>query len=303
MRYILLLFLLLTGCQTYKVVHNPYKIQEQPTVQETPLAKQLKALPEPTTPRLTVAVYQFSDKTGQRKTSQTMALFSSAVSQGAESYLIESLQIAANGAWFKVLERAGLDDLVKERQMYKQAREEFENTKNPGLHPMLFAGVVVEGGITGWDSDLETGGVGANILSIGAQQQYSKDVITVSLRLVSVNTSEVLLSVTVTKTILSASVNGNLTAFYSLGTKYGEGEIGFANNESGNLALRAAIDAAVCELIYKGERQGLWKFKSVPPVKPVKPIPQQPALNKNSSHSPKPPVTWSTVKGLFSNRQ
>jgi curli production assembly/transport component CsgG len=150
---------------------------------------------------------------------------------------------------------------------------------------------------------LETGGVGANILSIGAQQQYSKDVITVSLRLVSVNTSEVLLSVTVTKTILSASVNGNLTAFYSLGTKYGEGEIGFANNESGNLALRAAIDAAVCELIYKGERQGLWKFKSVPPVKPVKPIPQQPAFNKNSSHSPKPPVTWSTVKGLFSNRQ
>ena len=121
MRYILLLFLLLTGCQTFKVVHEPHKIVELPEIAVSPLSKQLKALPLPASPQLTVAVYQFSDKTGQRKTSDSMALFSSAVTQGAESWLIDSLQQAGNGKWFKVLERAGLDDIVKERQMYKQA--------------------------------------------------------------------------------------------------------------------------------------------------------------------------------------
>jgi len=261
MKYILLLCLLLTGCQTYRVNHNPYKMQEAPTVQESPLSKQLRALPPPDAPQLTVAVYSFADKTGQRKTATNLALFSSSVTQGAESWLIDSLQQAGKGTWFKVLERSGLDDIVKERQMYRQAREDFENTKTPGMLPMLFAGVIAEGGIIGYDSDTETGGFGANVLSIGAQQQYSKDVITVSLRLVSTNTSEVLLSVATTKTVYSASLNGNLMAFYSNGTKYTEAEAGVAANEPVTLAVRAAIDAAVIELIKEGEAKGFWKFK------------------------------------------
>jgi len=122
--------------------------------------------------------------------------------------------------------------------------------------------VLVEGGIIGYDSDIITGGIGANVLNIGAQEQYSKDVVTVTLRLVSVNTSEVLLSVTTTKTVFSVNVNGNLMSWYSNGTKYSEGELGFANNESGNVAVRAAIDQAVIELIHKGEKQGLWHFKN-----------------------------------------
>ena len=263
MKYVLLLCLLLTGCQTYKLARHPYDMQDAPVVQESPLSKQLKILPALDAPQMTVAVYKLEDKTGQRKTSNNLALFSSAVTQGAESYLVESLQLAGNGCYFKVLERTGLDDIVKERQMYRQSREEFENTKSPGMLPLLFAGVLVEGGIIGWDSDVITGGVGANVLNIGAQQQYSKDVVTVSLRLVSVSTSEVLLSVTTTKTVFSVNVNGNLMSWYSNGTKYSEGEFGFANNESGNVAVRAAIDQAVIELIHKGEKQGLWKFKTV----------------------------------------
>jgi curli production assembly/transport component CsgG len=299
MRYILLLFLLLTGCQTFKVVHEPHKIVELPEIAVSPLSKQLKALPLPASSQLTVAVYQFSDKTGQRKTSDSMALFSSAVTQGAESWLIDSLQQAGNGKWFKVLERSGLDDIVKERQMYKQAREDFENTKNPGMLPMLFAGVIAEGGIIGYDSDTNTGGFGANVLSIGAQQQYRKDTITVSLRLVSTNTSEVILSVATTKTVFSTSVSGNLMSFYSNGTKYTESELGLAANEPVTLAVRAAIDSAVIELVKQGEEKGLWKYK-IPPVKTVKSISiQNTQNNEKNIHTPHPPVTWNSIKSLW----
>jgi curli production assembly/transport component CsgG len=225
-------------------------------------------------------------------------LFSSAVTQGAESWLIDSLQQAGNGKWFKVLERAGLDDIVKERQMYKQAREDFENTKNPGMLPMLFAGVIAEGGIIGYDSDTNTGGFGANVLSIGAQQQYRKDTITISLRLVSTNTSEVILSVATTKTVFSTSVSGNLMSFYSNGTKYTESELGLAANEPVTLAIRAAIDSAVIELVKQGEEKGLWKFKSTQVSSQKKlnnSIPPNEKINPNTrSHNP-----WNSIKSLW----
>jgi len=89
MKYILLLCFLMAGCKTFNVVHEPHKIVEHPEIAVSPLSKQLKSLPLPAQPQLTVAVYQFSDKTGQRKPSDSMALFSSAVTQGAESWLID----------------------------------------------------------------------------------------------------------------------------------------------------------------------------------------------------------------------
>jgi len=54
--------------------------------------------------------------------------------------------------------------------------------------PLQFAGILIEGGIIGYDSGLESGGTGYNFLGIGPTTQYSKDVITISLRAVSVNT-------------------------------------------------------------------------------------------------------------------
>jgi len=264
MKYFVLAFLLLltSGCSTLRVAAQHKRIIEKPEVQESPLSLQLKALPPIDGPTMTVAVYRFEDKTGQRKTATNLALFSSAVTQGAESWLIDSLQQASYGKWFKVLERANLDDLIKERTLYRQTREDFLSDKTPGaLRPMLFAGVIAEGGIIGYDTDVQTGGYGASILGIGANVQYSKDVITTSLRLVSTNTGEVLISVAVTKTIYSATISGNALAFSSDGTKYGEAELGAAGNEPVNLALRAAIDQSVIELIHQGEHKGLWKFK------------------------------------------
>lgn len=254
------LALSLTGCATTRSISGS-KIVEAPAVQVSPMASQLKSLPEIDGQTMTVAVYGFQDRTGQRKSTDNIALFSSAVTQGAESWLIESLQLAGNGKWFKVLERASLDNLIKERQMYRQAREEFDPRGPGGLKPMLFAGVLAEGGVIAYDTNIMTGGYGASVMGIGANTQYRKDVITVSLRLVSTNTGEVILSVATTKTVFSAVISGNALAFVSEGTKYGEIEAGLAGNEPVNLALRAAIDAAVIEIIKQGEQKGYWKFK------------------------------------------
>jgi curli production assembly/transport component CsgG len=269
-----LLSLFLIGCSTVKFPTplkdpaapvtektKPLKIIERPIVNASPLAKELKSLPALDGKVITIAVYSFLDRTGQRKSADNYASFSAAVTQGAESWLIESLQLAGNGTWFKVLERNGLDDLIKERQMYRQALEEFEDNKTAGLGPMLFAGVIAQGGIIGYDSNIETGGLGASVLGIGVSTQYRKDVITVSLRIVSTNTGEVLLSVATTKTVYSTLVNGSALAFINNGTRYGEAELGAANNEPVTIAVRAAIDAAVIEAIRQGEAKGFWKFK------------------------------------------
>ena len=271
---VLLLSLFLVGCSTVKFPtplkdtttpaaekNKSLKIIERPIVNTSPLAKELKSLPALDGKVITIAVYSFLDRTGQRKSAENYASFSAAVTQGAESWLIESLQLAGNGTWFKVLERNGLDDLIKERQMYRQAREEFEDNKNTGLGPMLFAGVIAQGGIIGYDSNIETGGLGASVLGIGVSTQYRKDVITISLRIVSTNTGEVLLSVATTKTVYSTLVNGSALAFVNNGTRYGEAELGVANNEPVTIAVRAAIDAAVIEVINLGQAKGFWKFK------------------------------------------
>ena len=74
-------------------------------------------LPGPSTGKAVVAVYGFTDKTGQRKPSERMANISTAVTQGAEVWLIKALQEVGGGTWFQVVERVGLENLTKERQI------------------------------------------------------------------------------------------------------------------------------------------------------------------------------------------
>ena len=255
---ILLLSLIVGGCAS---VSQKPAILETPKVQVSPMAKQLSELPAIDGHRMTIAVYGFADKTGQRKTADAYATFSSAVTQGAESWLIDALRLAGNGTWFQVLERASLDDIIKERQLISQTRETFLGKDAERLTPMLFAGIIAQGGIIGYDSNILTGGAGASILGISSSTQYRKDVVTVSLRLVSVQTGEVLLSVAVTKTITSIALSGNLFKFYDHGTTPIESELGFTANEPNGIAVRSAIDQAVIEVVKQGQAAGLWQFK------------------------------------------
>lgn len=252
-----ILLLSLLGCSS---IRKSPGIRELPRVQPSPLETQLSAIPAIDGNRITVAVYGFADRTGQRKTLDAYASFSSAVTQGAESWLIDSLRIVGNGTWFQVLERSALDNLIKERQLIAQTRESFQGKDAEKLSPMLFAGILAEGGIIGYDTNILTGGAGASLLGISGNTQYRKDVVTVSLRFVSVQTGEVLLSVAVTKTISSVAVSGNLFKFYEHGTTPAESELGLTANEPNTIAIRSAIDQAVIEIIHQGAKSGLWKF-------------------------------------------
>ena len=216
-------------------------------------------LPPPAQGAMVVAVYSFEDKTGQRLPSEKLANISTAVTQGAEQYVIKALRDAGNGTWFRVVERVGLENLARERQIIRQTREEVGD-ETP-LSPMLFAGVIVEGAIVGYDSNTLTGGAGARYLGIGPSTRYTEDVITVSMRAVSVKSGEVLTSTAVTKTVLSTSTNLGVFKFIEAGTENVELEIGNSQNEPVNHAVRLAIQAAVVEMIKEGAENGYWAFK------------------------------------------
>ena len=201
------------------------------------------------------------DKTGQRKPNSNFSSLSSAVTQGAEVWVIQALQEVGNGSWFRVVERIGLDNLVKERQLIRSTREQFEDEKTRQLKPLLFAGILIEGGVVGYDSNIATGGAGARYLGVGLQTEYRVDNVTVSMRIVSVSTGEVLATISTEKTILSTSEGGSVFKFLDVGTRALEIEAGSTNNEPVNYAVRAAIEQAVVEIILLGNEKGLWKFK------------------------------------------
>ena len=208
-----------------------------------------------------VAVYGFNDKTGQRKNREGIADFSTAVTQGGTELLIDALKTAGGGTWFRVVERQGIDNLVRERQIIRSARNEFSGDDKQPLNPLLFAGIIIEGGVIGYDTNILTGGRGARTLGIGFGKQYRKDVVTVSVRAVSVLTGEVLLNVQARKTILSYGSSGDVFRFIEQGTQLIEYEDGVGNNESVTYAVRTAIEAAVLEMVYQGHDRGYWKIE------------------------------------------
>jgi len=249
----------LAGCSTVRPL-GEVTMKDAPVVSGVML-KEIDQMPSPGGQPVAIAVYGFKDLTGQRKPSNTLSLFSTAVTQGAEAYLIKSLQEVGNRQWFTVVERVGLDNLLKERQMIKQTREIYEGANAKMLPPLTMAGVIIEGGIIDYNSNTLTGGSGIAIFGIGAQTQYTQDIVVISLRLVSVQTGEVLTTVTIEKNLLSTADGMTGLKFFNNYTQSFEIDSSQTFNEPGNYALRSAIEQGVVELIKKGERQGLWKYK------------------------------------------
>lgn len=210
--------------------------------------------------KLDVSVYNFPDLTGQNKPNDNFAEFSRAMTQGASAVLIDVLTKAGGGAWFDVVERNDLQPLLQERQIIQNTRTAAEGDKAPSLPPLRFAGILLEGGIIGYDSDQTTGGIGANYLGIGADTQYRQDIITVALRAVSVQTGRVLASVTTTKTIYSIQVHSLAFQFAAIDALL-QAELGFTRNSPATLGVREAVQLAVYALIFEGVKNNLWQFR------------------------------------------
>jgi curli production assembly/transport component CsgG len=280
---ILLSVLVLSGCAgMQKAGITDYR----PELAPNKMQKEFDTIPPPNGRRVTVAVYSFQDKTGQRKPTPGIASLSTAVTQGGEVFLIKALQDVGRGNWFDVVERTNIDNLVKERTIIKQMREAYEGKDAKPLMPLQFAGIIFEGGIIGYDTGTESGGAAYRFLGIGPSTQYSKDTVTISLRAISVNTGKVLAAVTVTKIVYSTAdavavlkyidnkniaggVFGNADNVASLTGSMFEAETGLTINEPGTLAVKATVEAAVVELIKEGERKGVWDFKKPEEPKPV----------------------------------
>jgi curli production assembly/transport component CsgG len=203
-----------------------------------------------------VAVYpnSFKDNTGQRRSNSQYASFSTAITQAPDAYLIRALK---HSGVFEVVERTGLDNLTKERQIIRTTRESFDEKQK--VKPLMFAGLLMEGGVVGYETNIKSGGAGARYLGIGASKEYRQDSVTISLRTVSVSTGKILLEVLVTKTILSASVSSDVFRFYANNTELVEIESGIVENESINIALQMAVETSVLRTIEEGYEEGYWQ--------------------------------------------
>ena len=259
-----LLVLLLSSCSIFDQYEDTYEQRYSSnnlvSIQDLQ-SKELKNVPIPEVSPV-VAVYPtaFTDQTGQRKSNSEFALFSTAITQQPNALLIRALKHAGDGKFFRVVERVGLDNLTKERQLIRSAREQTatEEDKKKALRPLLFAGVLMEGAVISYESNLESGGIGARYLGIGSSIMYREDNVTVSLRMVSVATGEVLLEVLSQKTIFSYGKSEDVFRFIESGTELVEIELGNARNESSTIALMKAIEGGVLEIIKLGYEKKYW---------------------------------------------
>lgn len=244
----------LSGCSgTMKPMHTERATLG--TVSE--VYSQLKELPEPEE-KIVAAVYRFRDQTGQYKQSDRVASWSTAVTQGATSILMKSME---ESGWFVPIERESISNLLNERQIIQSIRQQHSGPQGPQpLPPLLFAGVMLEGGIVGYDTNVITGGVGARYLGTGGSGQYRKDQVTIYIRAVSTQSGRVLKTVHTTKSIISQQLESGVFRFIDT-NRLLESEAGYTYNEPPVMAVTEAIDEAVKQLILEGVDDNIWTPK------------------------------------------
>ena len=213
--------------------------------------------------KVVAAVYRFRDQTGQYKPSQNIASWSTAVTQGATSILIKAME---DSGWFLPIEREGISNLLNERQIIQSIRSQHSGPDGPApLPPLLFAGVMLEGGVIGFDSNVVTGGLGARYLGTGGSNNFRKDQVTIYLRAVSTQSGRVLKTVHTTKSIISQQLESGIFRFIDT-DRLLEAEAGFTYNEPPVMAVTEAIDEAVKLLILEGIDDGVWAARDTSQV-------------------------------------
>lgn len=261
---VFIIALVLSGCSITRNLVSEDLFLEEPTISKTTKTQQILMTLPAAKKIVTISVYDFRDYTGQNKPGTTNQ-YSRAVTQGGLSILKKALLDAGQQKWFRVLERGGLANLLEERKIIRSIRSQYSTPsggKLPGLGPLLYSGMLLEGGIIAYESNVATGGVGARYLGIGASTEYRRDMVTVYLRAISVTSGEVLLAVNTSKTIFSAGVSGGMFKYVSF-DEILESEAGFTVNEPPQLAVRQAIEMAVYSMIMDGAMKGLWTFSDL----------------------------------------
>ncbi|MDT0293152.1 CsgG/HfaB family protein [Mesonia ostreae] len=252
------LMFILNSCGAY--FNQPFQQTPSRVGEFSKSTQGLLDLPE-AADRVEVAVYNFSDQTGQYKPVENGSTFSTAVTQGATTILIKALE---DSGYFLPIERENLSNLSTERSIIRNTKQEYIKNLNPNeppLPPLLYAGLLLEGGIISYDTNIVTGGIGARYFGIGGATKYRQDRITIYLRAVSTSNGEILKTVYVSKTILSQSLDASYFRFVKF-QRLLEAETGITRNEPLQIAVKDAIEKAVHDLIIEGIEDRFWSTKA-----------------------------------------
>ena len=256
LQYSILVGVVVLFCSCGSYFNQPVDYQDARIGESTNATTALKNLPLPEEP-VVVGVYNFRDLTGQYKPSEMGSTFSTAVTQGATSILIKALE---DSKWFTTIERENVGNLLNERNIIRSTRQEYRansNTNEPQLPPLLYAGIILEGGIVSYDTNIITGGLGARYFGVGGSTQYRQDRVTIYLRAVSTSSGRILKNVYISKTILSQALDASLFKYVSF-QRLMEAETGFTRNEPVQLAVTEAIEKGVEALVLEGIQDNLW---------------------------------------------
>ena len=130
-----------SSCAAY--FNQPFQKSSSRTGELTTNSKPLLNLPPAVDP-VEVAVYNFSDQTGQYKAVENGSTFSTAVTQGGTTILIKALE---DSGWFIPIERENLSNLSTERNIIRNTKQEYIKNLNPNEPPLpalLYAGLILE---------------------------------------------------------------------------------------------------------------------------------------------------------------
>lgn len=251
---LLVLIITMAGCSPY--FYQPLGNRDAKLGPETQLKRDLLNFPEPEEP-IVVAVYKFRDQTGQYKESNVGASWSTAITQGATNILIRALE---ESGWFVPIERENISNLLNERKIIRSSREQYEGNNNVLLPPLLFAGVLLEGGVISYETNVFTGGAGLRYFGTDISSQYREDRITIYLRAISTSNGKIIKTVYTTKSILSQEVSSGFFRFVKF-KRLLEAETGYTYNEPREMAINEAVEKAVQSLIIEGIQDKLWNLK------------------------------------------
>ena len=244
------MLLMISACSSIERLIPP-SINTAIKIEESETFKELKALPKPIG-AIPVSVYAFRDQTGQYKPQANISSFSTAVTQGATSILMQAL---SDSDWFLPVEREGLQNILTERKITRASNK---NNAQAELPPLTTAKVILEGGIISYDSNIKTGGFGAEYFGIGSSELYREDVISVYMRAIDVRTGQVLVSVSTSKTVLSTEARAGFFRYVSF-KRLAEAEAGYTSNEPMHICVKQALEKAITELVKKGLQKRVWK--------------------------------------------
>ena len=247
----LVLALVLCGCESITNTLPP-DTSAADIIKQSKTLSEVKSLPPPMG-QIPVSVYAFRDQTGQYKPSSGASSFSTAVTQGATSILVQTL---SETSWFLPVEREGLQNILTERKIIRA-----DENSGDDLPPLTTARIIIEGGVISYDTNIRTGGAGVEYFGVGASELFREDLISIYMRAVDVRTGQVLISVSTSKKVLSQEVRAGLFRYVSL-KRLLEAETGYTTNEPMFECVKQGIEKAVTELVLRGMEKGVWRAKA-----------------------------------------